>query len=893
MRTMDTKATSASSPSPAPGPSPDAKAAHEFLVELTTRIATRRLPYRDGDEATALASLRKLFDVGRVVVTRHHGCHRAAAIISHILNDHVAPVTAEWHRKSLVGLLGSRDGGDAFREQLLRLQDDLRKEAALLAELTDAGDGTPRFPLGWDEEPPRQGAEDLPVLGEPLESGMAGDAWKASEDGKTTAAPIDVNAEEWNAIRGRRCLMGLPTAVTPRHDVFGLALSGGGIRSASFGLGVVQVLAERQLLKEVDYLSTVSGGGYTGSFVTRQLGCGPSVRGSAPSGGPRSAPGPDAMLALPNGPDTHAIRYLRLRARYLSGDDLKGRCLMACHWVAGTFLNWMAPLLALLLGPLLLALAGSVVEWTPSEWGGLGRAIVLAVAGGVGLVGWVGTAWYGVRMRFCREPASGGVKTWGVLFLGLCLVWMLMQADFWAGRLLQALTAWGQGDTRPVGTIWLASLALGAAWVAAGAWGGAWGRRMRGGVALGLAALLLPLVWVLSVHALVDWALQQPGPALASLAAASSFLVLGVFFALDVNRTSPRVLYQERLAETFIQRDADDASDLPLHLTNTTGRAPIHILNATLNVPASKQPGLRERGCDFFSLTRFFAGAPSVGYARAREWTSRREPVSLATAMAVSAAAASARMGLGSIPALAPLLAMLNVRLGYWIKKPWERGCTDVPGARALLREMFGMGMDEKARWLNLSDGGHIENMGAYELLRRRCKFIVCVDGEADPAFGFGGIMTLVRHARIDLGVEMLPHLDEIRPDPTTQWCRSHFALWTIRYPRRAGEQEDGLGFFLYLKLSVTGNEPELIRAYREAHPAFPHEPTSDQFFSEHQFEAYRSLGVHVAEMLFKDALMRLPAHANLHRPPDVSGVHDWFTRLATNLVPVNSRPIP
>ena len=685
-------------------------------------------------------------------------------------------MTAAWHRKSQAGLLGSRDGGDVFREQLLRLQDDLRREAARLAELTGAGDGTPGFPLGWGEERPAPGGEDRQVLGEPLESGIAGDAWKAPRGDKTMAAPLDVNAEEWNAIRGRRCLMGLPTAADPRRDVFGLALSGGGIRSASFALGVVQVLAERRLLMEVDYLSTVSGGGYTGSFLTRQLGCGTLGKGAPPSGGP-PAPAPDAVLAQPNGPDTHAIRYLRLRARYLSLDDLEGRCLMACHLVAGTFLNWMAPLLVLLACPLMLALAASVVEQPLSEWEALGWAIAMAVAGGVGASGWVGMAWYGVRMRFCREPASPGVRKWGALFLGLCLVGVLVQAYFWAGRLLHELGAWWLGSPNRAGTMWLAVLACGAAWGAAGTWGGAWGRRIRGGVALGLAALLLPLAVALSEHALVEWSLRQPGTALASLAAASAFLVLGVFLALDVNRTSPRVLYQERLARTFIRRGDNDEADLPLHLTNTTGRAPIHILNATLNLPSSEQPGLRERGCDFFSLTRFFAGAPSVGYAQAREWTSRREPVSLATAMAVSAAAASSRMGLGSIPALAPLLAMLNVRLGYWIKKPWERGCTDVPGATALLREMFGVGMDEKARWLNLSDGGHIENMGAYELLRRRCKFIVCVDGEADPAFGFGGIVTLVRHARIDLGVEMLPQLDEIRPNPATRWSRSHFAF--------------------------------------------------------------------------------------------------------------------
>jgi hypothetical protein len=886
MPSMEKGSPTTSSQGPAPGPSPDAKAAHEFLVELTTRIATRRLPYRDGDEQTALESLRKLFELGRGIVAKHHGCHRAAFTIGHILNDLVAPVTAEWHCKSIAGLLKSRDGGDTFREQLRGLQDALRSEAEQLANLTGEGDGALRFRLDWDDGKGPGEAQGTAIPGEPLSCGLPDDAWKVSGPTGATAEPMHINLAEWDAIRLRRCALGLETASDPRHDVFGLALSGGGIRSAAFSLGVVQVLAERGLLREVDYLSTVSGGGYTGSFITRQLGSGPAAAAAAPSSQPPSCGAHDAMLAKPNGPDTGPIRYLRLRARYLSGDDFRGRCLMACHVVAGTMLNWMAPLLVLVLLALLLALISSVASGSPRPWEAIRRDVARGVAWGVGVLGLAGMGAYGIWMRFSKQPVNEALKRVAFAWVLLLLVWLGIETDAWAGQWIADVKSWWQAGRQGFGMGLIAVLAAAVAWVLSGAWGGAPGRRIRGAVALGLAALLLPVAGLLCEHALLEWAAQDPKTAFWVLAGSALALGLGACFALDVNRTSPRPLYQERLARTFIQRADEDSLDLPLPDTNGTHLAPIHILNATLNIPTSKQAPLRERGCDFFSFTRFHAGAPSVGYAPTRQWTSRGQPMSLATAMAVSAAAASSRMGLGSMPALAPLLAMLNIRLGYWIKKPWEHTCTDVPGAMLLLREMLGLGMDEKARWLNLSDGGHIENMGAYELLRRRCRFIVCVDGEADPGFGFGGIMTLVRHARIDLGVEMLPQLDEIRPDPSNGFSRSHFALWTIRYPMRPGEAEDGLGFLLYLKLSVTGNEPELIRTYREAHPAFPHEPTSDQFFGEHQFEAYRSLGVHVAEMLFKDALMRLPAHAKLLRPTTVQGVRDWFTRLVSNLQP-------
>src|SRR6185295_14077824 len=120
-------------------------------------------------------------------------------------------------------------------------------------------------------------------------------------------------------------------------------------------------------------------------------------------------------------------------------------------------------------------------------------------------------------------------------------------------------------------------------------------------------------------------------------------------------------------------------------------------------------------------------------------------------------------------------ITFLNVRLGFWIRNPihaswWPRW----PGFLCLLREMFGIGMSDTSSWLNLSDGGHIENTGCYELLRRRCKFIVAVDGEADPASGFGGLMTLIRHVQIDLGIRIDPRLQDLRPDPKTGVSQRH-----------------------------------------------------------------------------------------------------------------------
>jgi hypothetical protein len=167
--------------------------------------------------------------------------------------------------------------------------------------------------------------------------------------------------------------------------------------------------------------------------------------------------------------------------------------------------------------------------------------------------------------------------------------------------------------------------------------------------------------------------------------------------------------------------------------------------------------------------------------------------------MAVSGAAASPHMGLGSVPTLAAILTLLNVRLGYWISYPGKLRL-EPPGFLCLLREMTGTGMSEKDAWLNLSDGGHIENMGLYELLRRRCKFIVCVDGEADPECTFEGQMTLVRHAQIDFGIRIEPRLDEIRPDPKSRFSRTHSQLFRIHYPETGDGRPAGMGLSVRLE---------------------------------------------------------------------------------------------
>ena len=174
------------------------------------------------------------------------------------------------------------------------------------------------------------------------------------------------------------------------------------------------------------------------------------------------------------------------------------------------------------------------------------------------------------------------------------------------------------------------------------------------------------------------------------------------------------------------------------------------------------------------------------------------------------------------------------------------------------------------SRYIYLSDGGHFENLGAYELIRRRCRFILLCDAGADPDFGLVELGNLVRKVRIDLGVRIDIDVDALRPHGANRNAASHIAVGKIRYgdvdrqpgTAEANEDDDRFdaaadeGLLVYIKPGLTGDEPPDLQNYSKLHPTFPHEATLDQFFTESQFESYRSLGYHSAKAAFCDAVL-------------------------------------
>jgi hypothetical protein len=860
------------------GPTADQQAAHYFLSELRTRIATQTLPYQ-----------HEVFALARDAMKQHPGCEVFARETTQMLNVILRPVTGKWQRAKEQGRLQSRDGGDAFRADLADVQVKLRAFAAQLGKMAYGAETADSI------VPPPLSAAELAACLAPIPFGIPSDP--AANGGIEPEMARQMNAREAECIHGHRTVTGRED---DGADAVGLALSGGGIRSATFCLGVTQVLAAKKLLGGIDFLSTVSGGGYTGCFLTTRLG-----RGAPPE-----------ELGWPHGPDSGPIRELRRRAKFLVGRSLWESWAMVLETLLGMLVNWCVPLFVLVLG----AMAGILVQRLGLDpiWWYRAAAPLTAFTAMVALI-------FFRRERTGSRTAAAAGKTLvvGAMLLCLCLLFWFLDRGF---HLLMPALSGGRWELREL----QAALAHLPVVGDAGRWAN-WltfgclvsllpqalrfvpmleNPRVRKVVllaALLVGALIVPVLAVIVSYALFTFGgvvNEGRSVGLWYLAAIGAVLAIVITTVLNINTTGPHRLFRRGLGRTFVDRPDRIPRPVFLQRINRHDRAPYHLVNCTVNLPGSEDLKLRERRCDFFLFSKHWTGSPVVGYAPTSQWRMNGRKTDLATAMAISGAAFSTSMGLGSIRPLRALLAFLNVRLGYWIKRPqapsgpvaklpwntrarrylentprrcWQKLMGVHPGFSCLLHEMTGLFMSERRAWLNLSDGGHIENLAVYELLRRRCKFIVCVDGEADPDYTFHGLLTLVRHAQLDLGVEIEADLRDLRPDPETGYSRSHYELCRVNYPASSPGGERPIGLLLYLKLSVTGNESELIRRYRGNHQSFPHETTLDQFFGEEQFEAFRQLGVHVAEGLFARSLM--------DRQPDPKSMLEWFTRLARNLL--------
>ncbi|KLU07488.1 hypothetical protein RISK_000566 [Rhodopirellula islandica] len=420
-----------------------------------------------------------------------------------------------------------------------------------------------------------------------------------------------------------------------------------------------------------------------------------------------------------------------------------------------------------------------------------------------------------------------------------------------------------------------------------------------------------------------------------------------------VNRSGPLTIYAARLARVFLGAvnperhrhsaggsvtDVISGDDGPfIEYAPHEAGGPLHLINVSVNetVDIASQRGMRDRqaenmavgpagtnlsrhwhslwttenGCRTSEL-RPIGNANEIHPMRSKVTeAAKTESLNVRQWMAISGAAVSPGMGRLTSPAQSLLLTLTNLRLGYW----WDSGIWSghrvlVPfpaGIFAWIKNLFlrifatqalllgelrGRFAGPWRRHFYLSDGGHFENTGAYELIRRRVPLMIVCDAGRDHRQNASGLAELTRIARIDFAAE----IEEISSDPAQLQSEltqalglpmetasmlgtldellsvdgnpsgKHAALLKVRYgspsidqrsSKQATDREAWNGrncsWMLYIKSTVTGDEPTDVRNYRGQHPDFPNESTADQFFDEPQWESYRKLGEHIGDKLF------------------------------------------
>ncbi len=334
-------------------------------------------------------------------------------------------------------------------------------------------------------------------------------------------------------------------------------------------------------------------------------------------------------------------------------------------------------------------------------------------------------------------------------------------------------------------------------------------------------------------------------------------LLVGGF--VPANRFSLHGMYRQRLVRTFLGASHadrrpnaftgfDPADDLRVHELSDV--RPLQVINATLNNVSSTNYGRNERKAYAFTFSPLHVGSSELGYRLSSEYGSDgggpATGLSLGMALAVSGAAASPAMGMYSSKARAFLLTLANARLGLWFGNPtdpatWQRSDPAL-GVGPIVRELLGLTTDTNP-YVYLSDGGHFENLGLWSMVVRRCGVIIVSDAGCDPDYTFEDLSNAMRRIRIDLGIPI--EFGEMNMSKAGQGDgNAHAVLGTIRYSAVDGpDAPDGL--LLYVKATLSGDESVDVRNFAALHPAFPHDPTGNQFFDEDRFESYRALGYH------------------------------------------------
>lgn len=705
-------------------------------------------------------------------------------------------------------------------------------------------------------------------------------------------------------------------------DLAGLALSGGGIRSASFSLGIMQALAYKKWLSKIDYLSTVSGGGYIGTGLTWllskkwQLKNGSTITfDTSPAnfpyvtypmcGGAYDKDKRTGIMELKDRiKDTISakvrgkmLHYLRQNAKYLTPGGginifslvavlLRGIGLGLMTYL-GLFvllfillnkLNLFCPVQTTLSASLnyncflLIALAGLALYLVSLPVYSLGTFLLRRSK----TIAYCCRRFYeisaGTLLPFVLVLAVLGIIPFVSQWLEGHLTSETIQSTYFAitGKQIKTSGVFGVFSII-IGIIsslaaFMKTSKTGASKIPVGLF-----------VSVGAAALLFGVL-ILAYHMSMD----IPDGFILSLLVMVGLLALVV----NLNHVSVHRYYRDRLMEIFMpdvagimadsyerSHKTKEANKKKLHemyarTDNADDSGPYHIINANVVLVSSRRAKFRGRGGDNFILTPAYCGSNATGWRKTEEYMDGA--MTLASAMAISGAAVNPDAGGGGEgvtrqPFLAMLMGMLNLRLGYWVPNPDPQKSKGIlkppvpnyiwPGLWEIIRRNR---LNENAYFLQLSDGGHFENLALYELIRRRLGLIIVCDGAADPHCTFAELANAMEKVRTDFGALILiknENIQDLIPSPKRKGikpAKKGFLMADIIYA------DNSKGKLLYINTTFCEGLSADFYGYKKEHPSFPEEPTGDQFFDEKQFEAYRELGYQIAwEMMRDDKVMK------------------------------------
>lgn len=605
---------------------------------------------------------------------------------------------------------------------------------------------------------------------------------------KTLTYTEVISEEEKHLYERRKKLFDEEFADSLPDNKFGIALSGGGIRSATINLGLLKTLNKYNILEHADYISSVSGGGYTGAYIQATL---------------KETGTYEALFS-----DEH-ITYMRMRGEYLfPGTGLLkvwNQFVLVISFLISLIMSWISP--------------------------GILVALVL------GLYSFIRPA-----LGFDPDLIDSHLNTlfyWGGMVLGVVFV-----VHYVFNIVLSFnLTVSAYFNTAEAVAVGISLICI------------------AGAVLLGLEYIQIP-----------DIPLFLPKLFLGGL------LILLGFFA-NPNASSFHRFYRKQLSDAFLRFAGNHQNVLLKELSKLDSEkpadymAPYPLINTCLNLQSSSDPNFQgTKASDYFLLSPLYSGAKLTGYVKTSD-NFGYHTMTLPAAVTISAAAVNPGMGIYSNKILSILTTVLNLRLGYWTWNP-GRLKTSFPivfWPFYFFYELFSrIGTDKTM--VNISDGGHIENLAVMELLRRKCRLILAVDAGADPNFTFEDLENLTIRARNELGVDIRFREDQIpedvmRPHPSHGYSKQRYAIADL-YQLWDKVQKNGkeivehyenkkIGTLVYIKSTVTAPEgrPDIPKEdflkygtykYKIYHPLFPHEPTSDQFFDPIQWESYYQLGQYI-----------------------------------------------